>query len=155
MNLSEHFTLEELVLSQSAMRMGINNDPDPAQVANLTRLCHTLLEPVREILRVPLHIDSGFRSVELNRYIGGAPDSAHIDGRAADLVPLSASSAKALEGAFILLRTSSLPYDQCILECNAWIHIAIAPFDAVPRRQALTATGRPGAWKYHLVGENA
>src|SRR6266581_1329607 len=109
MNLSEHFSLDELTFSQIALRHGIDNTPDDAEIANLIELCTTLLEPCRGILGAPLYIDSGFRF---------AP----------------------------------LPYDQIIFECAAWIHIAIAPAGQKPRREALTATGRPGAWVYQLIG---
>src|SRR5207245_2687878 len=88
--LSEHFSLEELTFSQIAARTGVNNDPsaNPIIMANLTRLCETLLEPARLILGVPLHIDSGYRSRFVNDQVGGATNSAHIDGRAADLIPI-------------------------------------------------------------------
>lgn len=147
-NLSEHFTLAELTFSQVAARMDIYNVPDDAQIDYLVQLCEKLLEPARIILGAPLHVDSGYRSSGVNAVIGGAKDSAHMDGRAADLIPLGGVP---LRNAFDALRTSQLPYDQLIIECNAWIHIAIAPVGASPRRQALTASGHAGAWTYQLV----
>jgi len=148
MQLSPNFTLEELVFSQTASRLGIDNTPPAVALEELGRLCATLLEPARTVLGVPLHVDSGYRCPELNSRIGGASASAHMEGRAADLIPIGVPLATAFE----TLRTQAdLPYDQIIFECAAWIHLAIAPPGAEPRRQALTATGNPGAWQYQLV----
>lgn len=149
MILSPHFTLEELVFSEVAVRQGIENTPDQEHIENLRRLCVTVLEPARELLGVPLHINSGYRSVKVNAAVGGAHSSAHLSGLAADFVPIGLD----LREAFDKLRTQSgLPFDQVIFECAAWIHLA-APLDGLTaRRQALTATGHAGAWNYQLVG---
>ena len=149
-NLSEHFTLEELVFSQAALRNGLDNTPDAAQVANLSRLCATLLEPGRALVAVPWHIDSGYRSPLVNANIGGAPDSAHMEGRAADVIPMLSRNAT-LWDAFEVLHHSQLPYDQIIFECRAWIHLSAPPQGQTPRRQALVATGGPGHWNYELI----
>lgn len=146
MQLSSHFTLEELTRSQTALRTGIDNTPTPTQIGQLQRLCETLLEPVRDLLGVPLHIDSGFRCPTLNAAVGGASNSAHLDGRAADIVPETLT----LPNAFDAIRASDLPFDQLIIECNAWIHIAVAA-DGNPRRECLTASGGPGHWTYTRV----
>lgn len=149
MNLSEHFSLEELTFSQAALRQGIDNTPDPEQVANLVRLCQELAEPARLILGVPLHVDSGYRSARVNSAVGGSMTSRHMQGLALDLIPIGIP----LQDAFDRLRTSpQLPYDQIIFECRAWIHLGAAMVGAAPRRLAMTATGRPGAWEYQRVG---
>lgn len=141
---SPHFALDELLFSQLATRKGIPNEPNAAQLFNLARLCKTLLEPARAALAVPLHVDSGFRSPILNTLVGGAIASAHMDGRAADVIPVGANLFKS----FDTLRASDLPYDEIILECDAWIHLQIAIAGVDPRRIALTASGSPGAWHY-------
>lgn len=146
-NLSEHFTLAELTFSQRAARSGIDNTPDTEHIANLRHLCEDLLEPARAVLGVPLHIDSGYRSLLVNTAVGGDVASAHMDGRAADCIPIGMD----LQQAFDLLRRSALPYDRIIFECRAWIHIGMAHLGQQPRRIAETATGRPGVWQYQLV----
>jgi zinc D-Ala-D-Ala carboxypeptidase len=146
-NLSEHFTLEELSFSEIALRQGIGNQPPSEATINLTHVCEFLLEPIRKLLDVPIHVNSGYRSPAVNRLVGGAADSAHLQGRAADIVPMGFS----LQDAFTLIRLSKLPYDQVIFECKAWIHVAISPEGSEPRRQALTATGSPGHWRYEVV----
>ena len=145
--LSPNFTLEELVFSQSATRLGIDNTPDDATVGNLKTLCATLLEPARALLNVPLHIDSGYRSPALNAQVGGSPTSEHVLGCAADCIPISMSS----KDAFDLLRASDLPYDQIIFECAQWVHLGMHPNGEAPRRMAMTASGGPGHWSYVQV----
>lgn len=144
--LTEHFSLEELTFSQTALRLGIPNDPNADQLGNLHILCETLLEPARALLGVPFSVDSGFRSLPLNHAVGGARNSAHLDGRAADCKPQMD-----LQEAFDKLRHSDLVFDQIIFECHAWIHLAIAANGEEPRRQALTASGGPGHWSYTRV----
>jgi len=146
--LSQHFTLEELTFSQVAARRGLDNAPHADDVENLTRLCETLLEPARIIVAAPLHVDSGFRSPAVNGAVGGAPGSAHLVGRAADLVPIGMP----VLDAFNVLRSNGLPFDQLIFECQAWIHIAIAPSGQEPRRQVLLASGYAGHWTYYPEG---
>jgi hypothetical protein len=145
--LSEHFLLSEMARSQTALRQGIDNTPDADSLENLRVLCNTLLEPVRTLLGVPLHIDSGYRSPILNSAVGGAFDSAHLEGRAADVIPIGMD----LHVAFLAIEKSPLSFDQLIIECNAWLHISIPPAGAVPRHELLVATGTPGHWTYEAA----
>lgn len=147
MNLSTHFSYDELTFSEVALRQGIGNTPTSEAIVNLTAVAEWLLEPIRSLLNVPLHINSGYRSPAVNRLVGGAADSAHLQGRAADFVPIGFGR----KDAFELIRLSKLPFDQVIFECAAWIHVSIAPEGSEPRREALTATGHPGAWRYEKV----
>lgn len=147
--LSAHFSLEELTRSQVALRRGLDNVPDELAVTFLTRLCSTLLEPVRTLLNIPLHVDSGYRSAGVNIAVGGAAGSAHMYGRAADIIPIGLDLHEAFNR--IRVAAASLPVDQLICECNAWLHLAIAPDGAQPRREFLTASGTPGHWYYSLV----
>lgn len=153
MNLSTHFTLDEMTRSQTALRLGIDNTPDAEEIENGRILCETLLEPARAILckaagrDVSMHIDSGFRSRALNRAVCGSDTSAHTWFGAADVVPAMPRGIS-LEVAFDLLRNSDLPYDQIIFECRLWIHLGMAMKGKTPRREALVATGGPGDWHY-------
>lgn len=145
--LSPNFSLEELTFSEMALRRGWKNDPAPLALDNLKRLCETVLEPIRAAFGVPIHINSGYRSAQINRAVGGASGSAHLIGRAADIVPIGIP----LQMAFDHIRGMNLPLDQAIFECQAWIHVAIAPEGEGPRREFLTATGMPGNWTYQRV----
>jgi len=144
LKLTQNFSLEEMTHSDVAQRRGFINQPNDEQIKNLEHLCNTLLEPIRSLLGCPLHINSGFRSSLVNSMVGGVHNSAHLDGRAADFVPIG----KDLRACFEFIRLSDLPYDQVILECGTWIHVAWAEN---PRKQALTASGKPGAWHYERV----
>lgn len=142
--LSEHFTLAELTRSGAAERLGIDNTPGPTEIDNLRRLATTALEPVRALLGVRLGINSGYRSEAVNKAAGStAKRSAHLDGLAADTVPRGLN----LQESFDKIRASDIPYDQVILE-PTWIHIGIAAEGVKPRKQALIASGKPGAWSY-------
>ena len=149
--LSEHFTLEELVASSTAQERGIDNTPSQEIIDALTVLATTLLEPARALAGVPFHVDSGYRCEALNHAVGGADRPGHVSehefGRTADCIPEGAS----LQEVFDKIRLSDLPYDQVIIECNAWIHLGMAAAGATPRREALTASGGPGAWHYERV----
>lgn len=146
MNLSPHLTLDEMLRSQTAARKGIVNTPTPTIIARMEVLGATVFEPIRALLGVPLQVNSGYRSPELNKAVGGAKDSAHTRGEAVDIVPLGMP----LREAFDLIRASPILFDQLIEECGptGWIHVAIAREGAMPRRQQLLATGTPGKWTY-------
>jgi zinc D-Ala-D-Ala carboxypeptidase len=140
MQLSKNFSLAELVASQVATRKGIDNTPAPAIVANLTRLA-ALLEQVRALVGAPIAISSGYRSPALNKSVGGAANSAHVLGLAADI-----STAKLAPKALaLLIRQSDIAFDQLIYE-GTWVHIALSA--SAPRRQVLTAKFAGGGVSY-------
>ena len=86
MKLSENFTLEELIHSNTAERMGIDNVPkDEKVVENLRSLCLEVLQPLRDYVGAPVHINSGYRCPELNMTVGGVKNSQHCRGEAADI----------------------------------------------------------------------
>jgi len=129
MNLTPHFTLEELTFTN---HREFDNTPNVLQVNNLQRLAE-FLEEVRSLLGKPIIIDSGFRSPEVNQAVGSTSVSQHLRGCAADFrVPGMTPSevVKAIHG-------SDLPFDQLILELT-WTHISIPNTDdAEPRNMAL------------------
>lgn len=148
--LSEHFTLGKMIHSDKAIELGVDNTPPVSAVVNLTRLTLIAAEPARLLLGVAMLESSGYRCPIVNAAVGGAADSAHLDGRAGDYVPLGLP----LETAFDLIRHSTIPYDQLIIERSgdaAWLHIGIAKVGIAPRRQTMTAVGGPGHWVYTEV----
>ena len=143
MQLSTHFTLEELTFSELATRQGIANDAPDALMPNL-RVLAAALEMVRYKLGQPVLISSGYRSIQLNSAVGGAASSAHVKGLAADFrCPNFGEPLKvAAEIAGI-----SFDYDQIIHEFGRWVHLGIAAPGTVGRKQLLTidrAGTRPG-----------
>ena len=132
MKLTEHFSLEELTFSQTATRHGIDNTPSDEVLANLRGLAN-FLEEIRRIVGRPIIVTSGYRSPELNAVVGGAKHSAHIEGRAADIISPSFGSIPDLAERIAI---QDLEFDQIILEFGRWVHVAVSES---PRRQILTA----------------
>jgi hypothetical protein len=140
MNLTEHFTLEELVFSYTAVRLNIYNTPSSKVVDHLGVLSRGL-EEVRKILNAPMRIDSGYRSPKLNEVVGGVPNSAHISGYAADFI--CPQFGTPLEIVKRVVAESGFDFDQIIQE-GTWVHLSFAP---AMRRDILTAhfSGGKGA----------
>jgi hypothetical protein len=136
MNLSPHFTLEELTRSEIALRKNLSNRPGPEALENLRRLA-PFLERVRELPALggrPILVNSGYRSGPVNAAVGGKPTSQHPKGQAAD-IRVPGMDPEEVVRAII---ASSLPYDQVICEFNAWTHVSIPAAGSDPRKQALT-----------------
>ena len=84
-NVTQHFTLEELYRSDTAKKLGIDNKPGTQQMINLVYICAYVLEPLRVAMGEPIKIGSGFRCQALNKAVGGVYTSQHCKGQAADL----------------------------------------------------------------------
>ena len=127
MNLTRHFTLDEMLKSQTALRMGLDNSPEPDQLENLLALCENVLEPVRIHWAKPVVINSGFRALPLNRAIGSKDSSQHAKGEAADIeIP-------GIDNLVLYYWIAEeLDFDQLILEfyngepSSGWVHVSYA-----------------------------
>jgi hypothetical protein len=129
--LSPHFTLDEMIVSQTAERLGLDNYPGPDELAALTRTALGL-EAVRVRLGgTPIFISSGYRSPAVNSAVGGSSNSQHQRGEAADFTAQRFGTPRAVVDA---LADSDVPYDQLILEFGRWVHIS---FSTSPRHHAL------------------
>lgn len=137
--MSAHFSVAELTFSQIATRRGIDNTPSEAVLRNLHALCDTL-ELVRTLAGRPITISSGYRCAALNTAVGGARDSAHLTGQAAD-IGCAGMTPKALA---TMIRDSDINFDQLIYE-GTWVHIAVS---GAPRRDVLTAKFNGGVASY-------
>ncbi|RWU18024.1 peptidase M15 [Pseudomonas alkylphenolica] len=131
MKLTDHFTLQEMTISVTAPRLGIDNTPSARALANLLRLC-AFLEQVRSVAGGRVLISSGYRSSALNRAIGGASNSAHCTGLAADFIVPKLTPRQLAHA----IADSHLMFDQLILEYDQWVHVALA--NSPMRRQILT-----------------
>lgn len=146
MRLSEHFTLQELTVSQEADRRGLDNTPSGPAFANLQETAQGL-ELVRAAVGHPIVVTSGYRSPEVNAAIGSKPSSQHVRGQAADISSPGFGNPKKLMDAII---AAKIPYDQLILEFynpmtgRGWVHIS---FSAKPRGVTL-AIDSNGARRY-------
>jgi zinc D-Ala-D-Ala carboxypeptidase len=119
MRLTNNFSLNEFTISQEAERHGYKNEPNEKQIENLRLLCVNVLQPLREIINVPIFINSGFRSFDVNAAIGGKFNSQHLEGKAADLIVPSTNLVDVFN---IVLQ--KLSFDQLIYEFGKWIHVS-------------------------------
>jgi zinc D-Ala-D-Ala carboxypeptidase len=123
MQLSPHFSLEQLVASDTAARCGIDNAPPAAVVENLRELARGL-EQVRSLLGHVLDISSGYRCPALNEAVGGAATSQHCEGRAVDFeCPAYGSPAEVAQA----IAGSDIAFDTLILEYGRWVHLSFSP----------------------------
>ncbi len=144
--LSEFFTLEEMTVSDAAIRLGINNTPGYHELSNLYMITDRL-DRIRRILGKPMIVSSGYRSPALNAAIGGSRTSAHKDGLACDFTcpefgtPLEVCRA-------IEPYLSELGVDQLIFE-GRWVHVGFKDPGSTARHQVLTAHfGKAGVVSY-------
>lgn len=143
MQLTEHFTLAEMTISQTAARKGIRNVPGDREVRALRTLCERVLEPVRARFRSPVVISSGYRSPRLNVAIGGSASSQHCFGEAADFTVPGISNLAVSQW-----MEQHLVYDQVIYEFgeSGWIHCSYRE-DRL-RNMELSAVRRSGRVQY-------
>lgn len=118
--------------SQTANRLGLSNKPTEA-IINVLQRTALGLEDVRQITG-PIVVSSGYRSAAVNKAVGGASNSQHLTGEAADITCPSIGTLKLMRK----IVDSNIKFDQCILEYasggGGWVHVS---FNSNPRRQAL------------------
>ena len=143
MQLTEHFSLEELTASEVAVRKGIDNTPSDEIVANL-RILAAGLERIRAVLGHPIHVSSGYRCPALNAAVGGSHDSMHMRGLAADIIcprfgpPLAVCRA---------IADAAIATDQIIHEFGHWTHVAFAAPGTQARNARLTIASAAGGYQ--------
>ena len=115
MNLTEHFTLEEMLRSETAEKKKIENRINAEEVNNLQKLCQKVLEPLRQHFGKPIRINSGFRCKALNDAVGGAKNSYHTKGRAVD-IPF-------VPGHYAFLRDNVKTTE--LINEGSWLHVAL------------------------------
>ena len=125
----KYFSIKELTKSETATKKGIDNTPNAGQIKNMETLINNLLDPIREQWGAAIYVTSGFRSVALNKAVGGVANSHHLGGYAADLTVKSQAGNKAL---FEMIRRSKLKWTQLISEKTTpqgcgWVHISYVP----------------------------
>ena len=148
MQLTENFSLAELVKSETALRNGLDNTPGDAEIENLRVLCENILQPLRTAYGRGIKVNSGFRHPNVNAAVGGSRTSDHCRGQAADIeIPGVANYdlAKYISENFW--------YTQVILEFytpgvpdSGWVHVSYNPADL--KCQTLTAMRENGKVVY-------
>ena len=162
MQLTEHFTLEELIYSDTAKRLGINNTPPLVYENTLKHTCQYFLEPLRALLnikyvgrvingktvkQVSYRITSGYRSEKLNTKVGGVKNSQHLTGEAVDgeAVFIFTDGSKQVLNYMALfsdikqfVADGLLSVDQCIQEKSGnivWVHTSYSAMGASKNRK--------------------
>ncbi|MDD2319157.1 MAG: D-Ala-D-Ala carboxypeptidase family metallohydrolase [Geobacteraceae bacterium] len=133
--ITEHFTLEELTRSATALRLGLDNTL-PAQFYRNVELVAETLERIRTFFgNRPIRVTSCFRSKSVNTAVGGSLTSAHLVAMAADFEVIGVSNIDVCRAIPLIIPE----YDQCIYEFGptGWIHLGLA--HSSPRHQPLTA----------------
>jgi len=136
MKLSKNFVLSEITHSNTAKRLGIDNEPTETHLQNMQNLVDNLLQPLRDAVG-PIRISSGYRNPSLNRAIGGSSSSQHCKGQALDLQfwEMGKMNNKII---YDWILQSGLEFDQMINEFDfAWIHVSLK--EKNNRKQVLKA----------------
>jgi hypothetical protein len=147
--LSENFSIQELIKSQTAERRDINNNPGADEIHYMKMLAEKILQPVRDHYGIPFSVSSGYRCAELSIAIGSSKNSQHCKGQAADFEVPTISNWDVCH--YI---KDNLEFDQLILECftggnSGWIHCSIAD---EPRTDLLTFDRKNG-YRKGLINE--
>ena len=137
MQITQHLNLAELTRSETAKRKGISNIPTPEHLENLKNLAINIFEPIRRYFDTPIHVSSGYRSVDLNKAIGGAgkivdgkyiPTSQHCLGEAIDIDMDGSNNGITNKHVFDYIK-QHLNFDQLIWEFGTkdnpdWVHVS-------------------------------
>ena len=141
MQLSKNFSLDEMTKSQTAIRMGLSNNPSEGEVENLRLLCERVLQPVRDHFNHVVSVSSGYRSPQLCQAIGSSMDSQHAKGMAADFEIYGTPNNEIFNWI-----KNNLLYDQMILEFwnsdepnSGWLHVSYNPDSSENIKQNLRA----------------
>jgi hypothetical protein len=140
--ISEHLDLSEVMRSETAKRLGVSNTPTPEHIENFKKLAENVFEKIRNNFRVPIHISSGYRSVELNRAIKGSSTSQHCKGEAIDIDMDGSSNGVTNRMVFDYI-IKNLDFDQLIWEFGTsenpdWVHVSYSS-SGNQRKQVLKA----------------
>ena len=153
MKLSKNFSLTELTKSQTAERMGLDNNPSEDQTENLRHLCERVLHPVRDHFDDVVTISSGYRSEILSQKIGSSSKSQHCRGQAADFEIFGVENNKVSDWI-----KENLMFDQLILEYytpgepnSGWIHVSYNRDINLNRKEYLMAIKVDGKTQYKPI----
>lgn len=148
MNLTQNFTLAEMIKSETALRHDMDNTPGEAEIESLKLLAEKVLQPVRDHYGKGVKVNSGFRHPEVNAKVGGSKTSDHCKGMAADIEIPGVPNHELAEWI-----QANLEFTQLILEFytrgvpdSGWVHVSYDPANL--KKQAMTATKENGKTVY-------
>ncbi len=115
-----NFSISELIDSDVAKKNNIYNMPDINSLDNMLNLIFYCLQPVRNLINKPMIITSGFRCKKLNQLVGGATNSQHLSGCAADFIVKGMNPNEIIK----IISSSDIIFNQLINEYDKWVHIS-------------------------------
>ena len=150
--ISKHISYKEGVYSITAIRKGIDNEPNEEQLSNMKLVAEKIFEPVRIHFKVPIKVNSFFRSPDLNKAIGGSTKSQHCKGQAIDI---DDTYGKVTNAEMYWWIKENLDFDQMIWEFGNndnpnWVHVSyVSPEEN--RNRCLKAYKDKGKTKYMVI----
>ena len=150
--ISKHISYKEGIHSITAIRKGIDNEPNEEQLANMKLVAEKVFEPLRIFINGPIKVNSFFRSPDLNKAIGGSTKSQHCNGQAIDI---DDTYGKATNADMYWWIKENLDFDQMIWEFGNndnpdWVHISYVSPDK-NRNRCLKAYREDGKTKYKVI----
>ena len=146
--LTQNFSLHELIKSETALRHDMENNPGPVETGNLAELAGQVLQPIRDHFQKGVKVNSGYRSPDVNAKVGGSRTSDHCKGMAADIEIPGMPNAELAEWI-----RDNLAFTQVILEFytqgipdSGWVHVSYDPANL--KKQSLTAVKQDGKTVY-------
>ena len=151
-NISKHISAREATESYTAKRKGIDNKPSDYHIANMVGVAENIFEPLREWVGGRIKINSFYRSIELNKAIGGSSKSQHCEGRAIDIDDVYGHKTNAEMYNYI---KNNLDFDQLIWEFGTeknpdWLHVSWVSEDQ-NRNRCLRAERVDGKTTYRVI----
>jgi len=150
--ISKHISYKEGIHSITAIRKGIDNEPNEEQLANMKLVAEKVFEPLRIFINGPIKVNSFFRSPDLNKAIGGSTKSQHCKGQAIDI---DDTYGKATNAEMYWWIKENLDFDQMIWEFGNndnpdWVHVSYVSSDK-NRNRCLKAYREDGKTKYKVI----
>ena len=155
MQLTEHFTLEELTASPTAKKLGLPNTPTPQHIENMKYCCEKILEPVRAHFGKAVQINSSYRAPAVNKAVGGSATSQHVNGQAIDFEIPGLDNKTVADWV-----ADNLEFDQVILEFytagdknSGWVHASIKKEGGNRKQRLIASKSKAGGTKYTAVAD--
>jgi putative chitinase len=155
MQLTEHFTLAEMIVSPTAKRLGLSNTPTAEHIENMRYCCEKILEPVRAHFGKPVQINSSYRAPLVNKAVGGSKTSQHVNGQAIDFEVPGVDNKVVADWV-----ADNLEFDQVILEFytkgdknSGWVHASIKKEGGNRKVRMIASKSKAGGTVYTTVAD--
>ena len=151
--ISKHVSYKEGIYSITAIRKGIDNEPNEEQLSNMKLVAEKIFEPVRTHFKVPIKVNSFFRSPDLNKAIGGSTKSQHCKGQAIDI---DDTYGKIKNSDIYWWIKENLDFDQMIWEFGNndnpdWVHVSYVSPDKNRNRCLKAYKDENNKTKYKVI----